>query len=747
MRLLLLLVFLWGLPSVAFATTAPNSTPVNFAQVIANTQNSQDLMYQQLFSVQSQLVWLDEKLQQQKLLGNDLKTLEAAQQALKIQLVNFQAQLEAQEKLQTNQLNGVDGRISDIASNTNMWGMAFTIFGLIITVAAIALGFSAKNRAVYEAKQTANTTSKSHMEQWLLDNKDKLIAETKTELKNVSLQLKERAEKLEVEARDTLEKIKQEQQLAWDALLAENKDVVTSKRNKEDNTTTKHNKPRVYQTAQEWFKAGLKAFSSNEYDEALNAWNKVLGLVDSEQESKLYAITMLNQGVTYGRLGKLNEELYSYATLIEQFKDSANEEIQIQVAGAMCNQGVTYSEQGKPDEELNSYATLIEQFKDSLNEEIQIQVASAMCNQGVTYGKQGKFEDALNIFTTLIEQFKDSSNEEIQIQVAQAVFNQGVAYGQQGKLEDAISSYATLIEQFKDSSNEEMQIRVAKAMFNQGLIYGQEGKLEDALNSFRILIEQFKDSSNEEIQTRVAKAMCSQGHTYGQQVKPDEELNSYATLIEQFKDSSNEEIQIQVAIATFNQGVAYGQQGKPDDELNSYVTLIEQFKYSPNEEIQIRVAKAMGNQGVTYGQQGKFDDALSSFKTLIEQFKDSSNEEIQKTIANSRANIAEQALLYETPEQVLTRVAEAEKYSENPQILAVMQFIRFLLDDKTIEEVFTALNAIPTEMKLTWGFSEIKDYLTDNFEGIKQQQIQAVVQYFEQHKDIEQLKVELGIKG
>ncbi|MDC9523471.1 hypothetical protein PSH55_20560, partial [Pseudoalteromonas sp. Angola-31] len=184
-----------------------------------------------------------------------------------------------------------------------------------------------------------------------------------------------------------------------------------------------------------------------------------------------------------------------------------------------------------------------------------------------------------------------------------------------------------------------------------------------------------------------------------------------------------------------NQGVTYGRLDKLNEELYSYSTLIEQFKDSSNEEIQIQVAKAMCNQGITYGQQGKFDDALNSFITLIEQFKGSSNEEIQKTIANSRANIAEQALVYETPEQVLIYVAEVEKYSDNPQYLAVMQFIRFLLDDKTIEEVFTALTKIPTEMKLTWSFREIKDYLTDNFEGIKQQQIQAVVQYFEQHTD------------
>ena len=575
MRFFLLFVFLWGLNSAAFATTAPNSTPVNSAPIIANTQNSQDLMYQQLFSMQSQLVRLDEKLQQQKSLGNDFKTLVAAQQALKVQLANLQTKLETQEKLQTNQVTVFDGRISDIASNTNIWGSIFTLFGLIITVAAVGLGFNAKNRAVYEAKQAANTASESHMEKWLLDNKGKLISETKVELEKVSLELKERAEKLEAEARAALEKIKQEQQQAWDALLAENKDVVTSKRNKEDNTATKHNKPKVYQTAQEWFKAGINAFANSEYDEALNAWNKVLGLVDSEQEPMLYAITMGNQGVTYGRLGKPNEELNSYATLIEQFKGSSNEELQIQVARAMYNQGVTYGQQGKLDDELNSYATLIEQFKGSSNEEIQIQVANAMVNQGNTYVKQENFEEA----------------------------------------------------------------------------------------------------------------------------------------------------------------------------LNSYASLIEQFKGSANEEIQIRVAKAMCSQSAVYCQKKDFPSALKSHSILFKQFRSSENNEIKEVIADLQTNIAEQALIYETPEQVLTRVAEAEKYSDNPENLAVMQFIRFLLDDKSIEEVFTALTKIPTEMNLTWNFGEIKDYLTDNFEGIKQQQIQAVVQYFEQHKDIEQLRVELRTKG
>tara|TARA_R110001606_G_C15374313_1_gene649838 strand:+ start:480 stop:2444 length:1965 start_codon:yes stop_codon:yes gene_type:complete len=652
MRFLLLLVFLWGLPSAAFATKAPNSTPVNSAPIIANTQNNQDLMYQQLFSMQSQLVRLDEKLQQKKSLGNDFKTLEAAQQALKVQLANLQTKLETQEKLQINQLNGFDGRIGDIASNTNIWGAIFTIFGLIITLAAVGLGFSAKNRAVYEAKLAANTASDSHMLQWLEDNKGKLILDTKVELEKVSLELKEQAEKLAAEARAALNKIERD-------LIEESKRIVTSNKGETGKSLNKHNKPPADISAKNWFKVGLNAFENNEYDEALKAWAKVLRLLDQKEEHELHAITLMNQGITYG------------------FQD-------------------------KPDDELNSYSTLIEHFKGSANEEVQIQVAMAMLNQGNTYGKQEKFDDALNSYKSLIEQYKDSLNEEVQIQVAMAMRNQGNTYFQQEKFEDALSSSSALIEQFKGSSNEEIQIRVAKAMCLQGITYGKQEKFEDA-------------------------------------------LNSYTSLIKHYKDSLNEEVQIQVAIAMLNQGATFGEQGKFEDALNSYKSLIEQFKGSSNEEIQIQVAGAMCNQGVFYGRGKDFSTALNQHCMLLEQFSNSENKKLKKIINDSQANITELALLFETPKQVLCRVTEVEESIIDQQILAVMQFIRFLLNDKTTEEMFTALTAIPKEMELTWGFSEIKYYLTDNFEGEKQQQIQAVVSFFEQHKNIEQLRVELGI--
>ncbi|WP_394193332.1 tetratricopeptide repeat protein [Pseudoalteromonas atlantica] len=655
MRFFLLLVFLWGLPSVAFATTAPNSTPVNSAPIIANTQNSQDLMYQQLFSMQSQLVRLDEKLQQQKSLGNDIKTLEAAQQALKVQLANLQTKLDAQKNLQANKFIGFSGRIGDLKDSINWWFSILTIF--------LALG----GLLIYKlSRKEAENVAHQQMEGFISSNADKILANAQVSLEKQLGEANTSVEYLKKyidEAHQIIEEKRKEVEAAADDVqrsIAEKQEPNPESLRILENSTNKISKGHT--TAREYLNLASVGYGKNNYKEALKYLNLAINtLKESEKQTRFHAQLLWNTAIAHSMLHDVNAELKAYDGLIQNFKSMHNEE---------------------------SWSF----------------VARAMLHQGVVYAKQEKFEDALASYAALIERFKDSSNEEIQIQVARAMANQGFAYGQQEKFEDALASYAALIERFKDSSNEELQIRVAKAMGNQGVAYSKQDKLEDA-------------------------------------------LNSYATLIEQFKDSSNEELQLQVVNAMANQGVAYGQQGKYEDALSSFATLIEQFKDSSNEEIQLQVANAMGDQGVTYGQQGKFDDALSSFATLIEQFKGSSNEEIQKTIANSRANIAEQALLYEAPEQVLTRVAEAEKYSENPQILAVMQFIRFLLDNKTIEEVFTALNAIPTEMTLAWGFREIKDYLTDNFEGTKQQQIQAVVQYFEQHKDIERLRVELGIKG
>ncbi|HAV5426684.1 TPA: tetratricopeptide repeat protein, partial [Acinetobacter baumannii] len=68
----------------------------------------------------------------------------------------------------------------------------------------------------------------------------------------------------------------------------------------------------------------------------------------------------------------------------------------------------------RSEEAVQVYDDLISQFKDSKNEEIQVQMAKAYFNKGVRLGALDRSEEAVQVYDDLISQFKDSKNEEIQ---------------------------------------------------------------------------------------------------------------------------------------------------------------------------------------------------------------------------------------------------------------------------------------------------------------------------------------------
>ncbi|MBE0364585.1 hypothetical protein PULV_a2308 [Pseudoalteromonas ulvae UL12] len=571
--LVCLLVSLLALPNITIAgasspTTAPNVSATHTTSTVNSTQTHPDWQYQQLFAMQNQLARLDEKLKQQTALGNDVKALETTQQTLKVQLANLQTKLEAQERVQTNQLNGFDGRIGDLKDMMNWWFSALTIF--------LALG----GYIVYrKSKKEAGDVAGKQMETFIAENADQILEKAKSSLESKVDELNlvvNGLQKYLSEAREIIEDKKKEVEAAADNVLkaiAAKQEIDPDDLRVLENSTKRIDKEHA--TAREYLSLANVSYGKKDYQTALKWLDLAIGAL---RENELQ--TLLNAQLLWSKA-------MAYMKLMDEVA------------------------------ELNSYDMLIAQFKTSQNEAIQIYVANAIFNQGFRNSKQGNIKSA---------------------------------------------------------------------------------------------------------------------------------LNTYAELIKQFKRSPNAAIQQQVAKAMVNQGVAYGLLGKPDAELNSYSILIEQFKDSSNEEIQIAVAKAMYNQSVVHGRQKDFSAALNTHTELLVRFKGVSNVEIEACVNNTLVYMAELALLFETPEQVLVRIAEVENMSEDSQVFAVMQFIRFLLGDNTIDDVLTAIAAIPKEMELTWQFDEIKDYLAANFTGEKQQQIQAVVAFFEQHKDIETLRNALGIQ-
>jgi hypothetical protein len=119
-------------------------------------------------------------------------------------------------------------------------------------------------------------------------------------------------------------------------------------------------------------------------------------------------------------------------------------------------------------------------------------------------------------------------------------------------------------------------------------------------------------------------------------------------------------------------------------------------------------------------------------------FKDSDSDLVKKKMVLALANCAEVALFVETPTQILGRIKQVEEQTDDEQNLILMKLLRLLLADIEFSQMQEAIQTLSSDIELTWGFSEIKDYINDNFDGLKRQQIDAVIDFFENHKDKQQ---------
>jgi len=78
-------------------------------------------------------------------------------------------------------------------------------------------------------------------------------------------------------------------------------------------------------------------------------------------------------------------------------------------------------------------------------------------------------------------------------------------------------------------------------------------------------------------------------------------------------------------------------------------------------------------------------------------------------------NVAEVSLVHEEKSEVLKRVKFANKVDgRNDQSMIVMQFIRFLVSDISIDEMTIKIEQLPQDMKFTWKYLAVLNGLTDH---------------------------------
>ncbi len=416
--LLLFLTFSIGLlsPSTCFASDAANQATIQSKTVVDQTW-----LIGQLIELQAKSAKLEATLQLQNVSRSDLKNVEAELNRLQVQLVEVKEKLTAQTENQAKELASYDRRISDVSWNTNMWGLILTVFGAIITVAAIFLGFTAKKRAVAEAQKEAQNYIKTQSSSLLKAQEQKF----KDELKKHSAKFDELHGQQEIQGK----------------LIH----------------------------VQTIFDKAREDFNDKNYGSALLAFGKVLVYIGSNNDPRLKDFAcraLFAKGLAQGKLNQSEQEIQTYNDLIAYVSDDQTPALREYVVKAMLNKGVRQGQLNQSEQEIQTYNDLIAFVGDDQTPALREQVAMAMVNKGVTQGQLNQSEQEIQTYNDLIAYVGDDQTPALREQVAMAMLNKGITQGQLNQSEQAIQTYNDLIAYVGDDQTPALREHVAM-VFNQ----------------------------------------------------------------------------------------------------------------------------------------------------------------------------------------------------------------------------------------------------------------------------------------
>ncbi|EKO5185848.1 hypothetical protein P0J04_002114, partial [Vibrio vulnificus] len=434
--IILFLTFSIGLlsPSTCFASDAANQTAVQSQTVVDQTW-----LIGQLIELQAKSARLEATLQLQNVSRSDLKNVEAELNRLQVQLVEVKEKLTAQTENQAKELASYDRRISDVSWNTNMWGIILTCFGLIVSVAAIILGFTAKNRAVAEAQKEAQNYIKKESRSLIKEQEQNF----KDELKKHSTKFAELHDQLEIQGK----------------LIH----------------------------VQTIFDKAREDFNDKNYGPALLAFEKVVGYIGSNTDPRLKDFAcraLLAKGLVQGQRNKSEQAIQTYNDLIAYVGDDQTPALQERVVTAMLNKGITQGQLNQSEQEIQTYNDVIAYVGDDQTPALREQVVTAMLNKGITQGQLNQSEQAIQTYNDLIAYVGDDQTPALREPVVKAMVNKGSTQGQLNQSEQAIQTYTDVIAYVGDDQTPALREPVVKAMVNKGMTQGQLNQSEQAIQTY-----------------------------------------------------------------------------------------------------------------------------------------------------------------------------------------------------------------------------------------------------------------------
>ena len=601
-------------------------------QKIEQNNNQNQLVFlslsQELSNLKSETAVLGEKLEQQKSVNEDVQKLEETYKLLERQIQDYKQLLNQKEQIfetkfigqkelfeekltgQFKSIENINNRINDLNSN-------LALFGTVITLLALLIGFSARNRAINEAKIAANLAADRHMEQWLENNKEKLLSNAKIKLSDVN-EVLSRVKILEQEENKRIK-------------LRRLKDELSDFSMKDGDAPNFSEINNAALTPEDWLHIAREFLDSKQAFHSLFILDSMLGfytLEDNEFLLKVLFSKARSQTVSDDSLGAI-ETYDKMLTIIEEENES--EDLKLLEARVLFNKAGRYrslDDFHKVTELINEIHT---RFKDSDDKNILQVVKQALGNKNVYLIDQSRFEEQVDNHRLLIDLLKCEGSDYLSL--FNAYDSYSFSLNQLSRFDESIKVIEKIFELYgKTNEIDEINERLSAVLLLQ---YDNWCKLKDlkkAIANLNLLQEIHHASSNENVKKIVAFAFSYKAKCWDDLNEPDKALGELSELISKFNDTNDDEILLLICKAYSNKIKILFQQSNYTEVISVSSEYLTRFAHTDTEEVKELISKTTYIIGLAYSSLNEYEEALEVVDRGIRYFENKNDDKNQSLL-------------------------------------------------------------------------------------------------------------------
>jgi tetratricopeptide (TPR) repeat protein len=243
------------------------------------------------------------------------------------------------------------------------------------------------------------------------------------------------------------------------------------------------------------------------FEEALNAWTRLLELGPDAALASPYAIAraLLGQAYTVGRLGSGDEELEMLHRIEGDFADDPSERVRRIVDIALYNEAAALYRMERPIEAIDAYDRLIGRLEADPTQASEELLSETLVNKAIAAQAVGNLDMELGAAADVVARFGDSDNSAIRLQVAIALIGRGNALTLKGDLGSAIEAYDEVERRFARSGP---PTEVAAALVEKAALLAKVSRERDAVRVCAQVVRRFGKSSDPELRRYVEQAQA-----------------------------------------------------------------------------------------------------------------------------------------------------------------------------------------------------------------------------------------------